>query len=438
MNLNAKLTLYFTLSKLAIIAVFLLLLPYIFDWISLTSINNYLRQQENKVFATIEQNGMEPYLQDQASFGSYTMLKEEYISMEPVGPEVADIDQIADGLRLIEADTLNYRILSRTFSYDGQRYLLEIGRTTATIQQYNIAIRRIALYVLIGLVSVTIILDFFFSRIILKPLGQIIKTRLVGQRFPFKGHMQPIRTSTRDFRLLDESFIELMERVRQDFDREKEFTANASHELLTPISILKSKIENLMLSEGLDESVAAKLLEMMHTLSRLNSIVKSMLLIARIDNAQFHRGEAVRIDRIISGIREELAPQLETKNITFTNRITRLEAIPNLNKELMFHLFSNLIRNAIRYNKQGGHIDVYDSIGPDGYWIHIRDTGEGFPPSKQEEIFERFNRIHHHGGEGFGLGLSIVRSIAHFFSITIRVESSLGEGSVFSVGFRSD
>lgn len=435
MNLNAKLTLYFTVSKLAIIAVFLLLLPYIFNWISQTSINTYLRQQEDKVFQTIQSNGLAYYMPDGEPFGSYTMLKEEYISMESISQDVADVDQIADGLRLIDTDTLDYRILSRTFSYQDQRYLLEIGRTTATIKQYSIAIRRIALYVLIGLVVVTIVLDFFFSRVILRPLGSIIKTRLSGQQFPFKGGLEPIPTSTSDFKLLDESFIQLMERIKQDFDREKEFTANASHELLTPISVLKSKIENLMLADGLNENMAAKLTEMMRTLNRLNGIVKSMLLIARIDNAQFDKGEAVRIDHMIDEIAEELILQMDEKGIVYVSTIARREPVPNLNKELMFHLFSNLIRNAVRHNRQGGQIEVYDSYEAGRYWVHIRDTGAGFPAAKYEEIFERFKMVHRHAGGGSGLGLSIVRSVAQFFSIEVRVESTEGEGSIFSVGF---
>ncbi|MGV3762625.1 sensor histidine kinase [Parapedobacter sp.] len=436
MNLNTKLTLYFTLSKLAIIAVFLLLLPYIFNWISQASINNYLRLQEAKVFTTIEHDGLAYYLQDDESFGSYTMLKEEYISMEPIGPEVADINRIADGLRLIESDTLDYRILSRTFSYDNQRYLLEIGRTTATIRLYSLAIRRIALYVLVGLLFVTIILDFFFSRVILKPLGQIIETRLVSQRFPFKGNMEPINTSTNDFRILDKSFIQLMERIRQDFDREREFTANASHELLTPISVLKTKIENLMLSDNLAESVAEKLMEMMHTLNRLSGIVQSMLLIARVDNEQFHKGDDVQLGKLINGIQEELADQLEEKDIIFSNKIVREKAIPDMNRELLLQLFSNLLRNAIRYNRRGGTIAVYDAHAAGRYWVHIRDSGEGIPASMREEIFGRFKMGRNRPDGGFGLGLSIVRSIAQFLSITVEVESAEGKGTVFSVGFQ--
>lgn len=438
MKLNTKLILYFTLSKLMIIGAFLLALPYIFDWISLKSTNAYLKQQERKVFENIEQNGLKYYLSDDESFGSYTMLKEEYISLEPLPPDLKNTNRTFDGKRIIESDTLDYRILSRTFNYDNKSYLLEIGRTKDTINQYNVFLRRIALYVLIGLVLVTLVLDSFFSRFILKPLKQIIDTNILGRTFPFKETPLPIKTTTTDFNMLNDSLIQLMDQVNSAFDREKEFTANASHELLTPISILKSKIENLMLSEDIDESIGIKLLDMMRILNRLNSIIQSLLLIARIDNEQFEKVDEVHISHIIDEIKEEMEDKFAEKEIELHNMLKYRVPLQGLNKELIFHLFSNLIRNAIKYNKQRGSITISDGFAEGRYWVYIADTGDGLPPEMLYTIFNRFNTANRKAHGGFGLGLSIVNSIANYFSITLKAQSKPDVGSTFSVGFIVD
>ncbi|WP_315821754.1 hypothetical protein [Paraflavitalea speifideaquila] len=136
MKLFTKLTLFITLSKLAIVVLFVLLLPVLVNRVASEYTNYYLREQKKKVLKAINTNGIDFYLQGENSYGSYTMLKEEYISLEPDTARLWH-DTIETARRLVEADTLTYRILRHAFSYDKKNYLLEVGKTTATISQYN-------------------------------------------------------------------------------------------------------------------------------------------------------------------------------------------------------------------------------------------------------------------------------------------------------------
>src|SRR5690606_39241945 len=148
MKLLSKLTLFITLSKLIIVVVFVLLLPFLVEEIASSYTNYNLRQQQEKVLKEVSKNGIDSYLQGAESFGSYTMLKEEYIALEPVS-DTLTLDTIETEQRIVEQDTITYRILSHTFKTKGQTYLLEIGKTTSSINQYNRPLQRIALYVLI-------------------------------------------------------------------------------------------------------------------------------------------------------------------------------------------------------------------------------------------------------------------------------------------------
>jgi hypothetical protein len=80
--------------------------------------------------------------------------------------------------------------------------MMEIGKTIAAINQYNRPLQRVALYVLIGLIAFTLFIDLVYTRLLLRPLGMIIRTKLVNRKFPFKDHIPPIRSTTTDFKYL--------------------------------------------------------------------------------------------------------------------------------------------------------------------------------------------------------------------------------------------
>src|SRR5665647_1623392 len=111
MKLLTKLTLFITLSKLLIVVLFVILLPLLVNSVSFQYTNYYLGEQKKKVLAVIQKNGVDYYLQGDSAYGSYTMLKEEYISLFPAGNQRVR-DTIETSQRIVENDTLNYRVLT--------------------------------------------------------------------------------------------------------------------------------------------------------------------------------------------------------------------------------------------------------------------------------------------------------------------------------------
>ena len=435
MKLFTKLTLFITLSKLAIVVLFVLLLPVLVNNVASEYTNYYLREQKKKVLKAINTNGIDYYLQGEASYGSYTMLKEEYISLEPDTTGTFQ-DTIETSQRVVEADTLTYRVLRHVFPYDKKHYILEVGKTTATISQYNRPLQRVALYVLVGLIILTIVVDLVYTRLVLRPLGVIIRTRLLNRKFPFKEHLPPIKTTTADFKYLDNALLELMGKIKEAFDKEREFTSNASHELMTPISILQNKIENLMVDSDMNEELQQKISGMMKTLNRLKKIVHSLLLISRIENDQFARTDKINVKALIEEVMEELMHRVEARELDFKMDLSPGIVVPHMNHDLIFQLFYNLINNAIRYNKEGGTITITAQQTPGASWtVYIKDTGVGIASGDIDTIFNRFKKSNRSEEEGYGLGLSIVKSIAQYHNIRIDVSSEAGKGTVFSVVF---
>lgn len=434
MKLLNKLTLYHTLSKTVIVILFTALLPLLVKEIASRYTTTALEEQKNKVLQTINKNGIDYYFDGDSSYGSYTMLKEEYISLD-AAPAGIPADTIVTTRRIVDKDTLTYRVLSHVFEYKQKKYLLEIGKTITAINQYNAPLQRVALYALAGLILATLIIDLFFTRLLLRPLGIIIRAKLLNRKFPFKESHPPVKTSTTDFRYLDDSIVDLMNTITAAFDKEREFTSNASHELMTPISILQNKMENLMDTIP-DEETQEKIMGMMQTLNRLKKIVRALLLISRIENEQFGRRDRVQVKSLLEEITDELEDRISASHLSVAINVTPSVYLQNLNRDLIFQLLYNLITNAIRYNKPFGSIRVSgDYTKGEPYLLKIEDTGIGIEPGDLPFIFDRFKKTNSSNPESFGIGLSIVKSIAQYHGAEINVRSEKDAGTVFSILF---
>ena len=439
MKLISKLTLFITLSKLAIVLLFVLTLPYLIEGIARNYTDYYLQQQQKKVLEVVARNGVETYLQGEESYGSYTMLKEEYISLEPVEKGFV-LDTIYTDERIIEQDTLNYRVLTHSFLTENGTYLMEVGKTIETIDQYKRPLQRIATYVLLVLILLTLIIDLFYTRYLLRPLDRIIRTKISNRKFPFNENSVPIKTTTTDFRFLDDSLINLMEQIHIAFEKEREFTANASHELMTPIGILQNKIENLMGEPDVSDFVQERLIGMQKTLNRLKRIVHSLLLISRIENEQFSKKDTVPASELFADVMDEISHRLSERDISLKMDISKLITLDNINRDLLFQMIYNLVNNAIRYNKQSGFIHISDRINSDGsYEVDLIDSGIGIPEEEIGTIFNRFKKANQsEDSAGYGLGLSIVKSIADYHKITISINSEISKGTTFTIVFPAE
>src|SRR5690606_17035160 len=150
---------------------------------------------------------------------------------------------------------------------------------------------------------------------------------------------------------------------------------NVSHQLLTPISILQSKLENLLTDHTLTEEAEMKLIESQKSLSRLKGIVQSLLLISKIENKQYLRQDSVSIQNLIDEVHHEIEDRLDAKGISLGKEGLENFTIDQCNKALLHTMIFNIINNSIRYNKDGGHIEVIGFSNGGAYQVDICDNG---------------------------------------------------------------
>ena len=226
-----------------------------------------------------------------------------------------------------------------------------------------------------------------------------------------------------------------MQRIKAAFMTEKEFISNVSHELQTPISILKTRFENMLMDEKIDDDVADKLDDSIRKLNRMSKIIKSLLMISKIDNEQFLKNETVNIKALLQEIAEDFQEHLSTKNIRlYMQHLDEFE-IQNANRTLLYTLFSNIITNAIKYNVENGQIDISATKQSNVFVVAIRDTGVGIAKENLTHIFDRFKKFNKSTEPSFGLGLAIVKTISDFHRLNLHVESEANKGTTFRVEF---
>jgi two-component system sensor histidine kinase ArlS len=435
LKLRTKLTLFNTISKLVIVTLFVSILPVLIKTINRNYTDNRLRKEKDKVLQTVKNLGIKYYIQNGEGYAGYTPIKDSYVSLDADSLDES-LDTIKNEERSVEGDTIQYRILSHNFDVNKQKYLLEIGISLDSVNEESGPLQNIVFVVLVGMIILTIVADQLYSNYVLKPLSLIIKTKLVGNKFPNFGIYKEVKTSTSDFQHLDISIHQMIETIENAFQKEREFISNASHELMTPISILQSKIENMFEQEDIADELKVRLLEMQRILNRLKSITKTLLLISQIENEQFLREDKIPVNELLQEVYDEISIRLQDKNISYKIDVPANVVLVNVNKFLLFNLFFNLINNAIKYNREGGEIRIEALHENNQFVVKVIDTGIGISAADLPYIFNRFKKLKQSlQQDSFGLGLPIVKSIADFHHIKIEVESEKNVGSTFKLIF---
>ena len=439
MKLQLKFVLYNAFSKAVIILAIGAFLPIIVRQVVYNHIDQRLVARSDKILQIIGLGGLNEIILDQdCSYGSYNIFKEEFLSIEPLNhldTEIGTI-RIEDGERQFENEVLKHRVLSESFLFDNQLYNLEIGEGLSAIEQLNNTIWSFIIWTLIAVVVISVFIDVGFSRLLMRPLYKIINRKLRDTQHPTQFDTTRVNTTTFEFNYLDQNINEMMQKVKDAFLIEKEFINNASHELLTPISVLQNRFENLLAEKNLPDDVADKIVESQKTLRRLSKTVKALLLISKIENSQYLKNEDTDMRLLTHEVLAEIGERVVHKNIYLDEKWDDDFVFHHSNKSLLHTLILNIINNAIKYNKPDGKITIHGFMNAkNNFTLRISDTGVGIEKENLKNIFGRFKRFRPEDGSSFGLGLPIVQTIASFHGIEISVDSEKEKGTEFTAVF---
>ncbi|MDZ4771942.1 MAG: ATP-binding protein [Planctomycetota bacterium] len=224
-------------------------------------------------------------------------------------------------------------------------------------------------------------------------------------------------------------------RLESAFERQARFTADASHEMRTPLSVLRAQAEHALRKERSPSEYREGFENCLRATLRMTHVVEQLLALARADAGEVRVArEPVDLDALVNDAVRETYGEAASARVTVS--YTAHAVTVRGDEALLHEVVVNLLSNAIRYNKSGGRVHV--ALRPEAEWcvLTVEDDGEGIPADALPHVFERFFRVdlartRERGGSG--LGLSITQRIVEAHGGSIAASSRLGEGSVFTV-----
>jgi len=309
-----------------------------------------------------------------------------------------------------EGETEPFRQAVSYFSKDGSYYRLAVRGSI--IEREDLLLSLLIIFALVYLLMIFVL--YFFNR---KTANEIFR--------PFYSNLEQLnkytiksekgldlQTSNIDeFAELNAALSELSAKAGREYKALREFTEDVSHELQTPVSVVKSKLELLLQKEISDEEMIDHIRKAYFNINKLDKLNRSLVLLSKLESKDFFDEKEIDVKRVIGKVIENYEEIAAAKSISISKKISSCDIQGN--EILLDILISNLISNAIKHNFDGGRIEIEleDSL------LKIGNTGGG-KALDSAKIFDRFNKGNN-SGDSIGLGLAITKKICLLFNYEI-------------------
>lgn len=235
---------------------------------------------------------------------------------------------------------------------------------------------------------------------------------------------------------LSVSYNKMLERLSDAFEIQRQFTANAAHELRTPLSLMQVQLDLYHSTQhpGSDADTVQMIKMLTEQNDRLSKMVKTLLDMSELQTVG--RDEKIILNDLVDEVLEDLEPLAQEKNIKLIGKYKNITMIGS--DILIYRLVYNLVENAIKYNHSDGQVTVNAYKKQKHIYLSVEDTGSGIPKELRERVFEPFFRVDKSRSRelgGVGLGLALVHEIVRVHDGSISINSNPAGGTIFEVIF---
>jgi signal transduction histidine kinase len=300
-----------------------------------------------------------------------------------------------------------YRRLSFPVKINNETYKASVYKSQVETED----LLQLIMFITAVLFIVLLSLIFFINRFVLGKLWQpFFNTLLELKKFDLHNKQLLIlpKSSIDEFEELNRSVTQMTDNVSKEFEILKAFTDNASHEMQTPLAVIRSKLDLLIQTSC--ETQTEQLQAIYDATGRLSRLNQTLLLLAKIENNQYHKPEVISLKALLEKKFQQFDELIKGKGITL--KYDMQEVSISINKDLVEILLNNLLNNAIKHNYNGGSIHCF--LGADMFSIANSGPALSFI---SESIFDRFKKGNN--SDGSGLGLAVVKQICDASHLTI-------------------
>jgi two-component system, OmpR family, sensor kinase len=370
---------------------------------------------------------------------------DEELSESPAGGGDSDeagpggIVATPSGLSTVSTDeTGKLRVLTEPVRAGGATIgTFRVADPLTSVDQALASLRNRFIAVGLGALLLSVAIAVWLANVISRPLRRMAKVASevdsgdLSHRIDYSGDDE--------IGVLADSFDHMMDRLEEGFRREREFVSDASHELRSPLTVLRGRIEQLSGHAGDREAVAAEATELMREVRRMERLIDDMLTLAKAERGALLQRRPVPLDDFVADLRRDL-PLLGPRHYSVESNVHgELDADP----DRLAQVLRNLVTNAVRHTSPEGSIEVSITSSDGVAEFEVSDDGTGIEPGQLGRIFDRFHRTDEGRSRaegGSGLGLAIARAIVEAHGGTMQAESALGDGATirFSIpGYRA-
>ncbi|NIA19097.1 MAG: HAMP domain-containing protein [Xanthomonadaceae bacterium] len=317
-----------------------------------------------------------------------------------------------------------FRVRILKLPANNQTFLVQIARPMERLDEEVVDL---IIFLLLGLTASTILLlllSYFIAGRILKPISAItnmakdINEKTLDRRIP-------LGKSQDELHQLSSSLNQMFDRLQYSFTKQKQFLASASHELKTPITMLRLFMDEAVQNQDMDESFRLQMISQRSNLFRMDRLVKTLLDLSALELKEVIEKQDFNLTVLIESLLEDFSAVMSAADISLETKLQEnLHLLGDQDK--IRRLLINILDNAIKYNYEGGTIELQTSEDEKNVIISLRNTGPGIPETDLKKVFEQFYRVEksrslQYGGAG--LGLAIVRQIVKLHDGHLSMES---------------
>jgi signal transduction histidine kinase len=316
------------------------------------------------------------------------------------------------------------RAVSGMIKVNGENYIVTIVESREETEYLIQIISAITLVLTAVLLAILVVTNRFVLKGLWRPFYRILD-QVKWFNVVDVNKVAAVETNVDEFKDLSEAVTKMSSRVTTDYQGLKTFTENASHEMMTPLAVITSKLDMLIQDETLKPDQFAQITDIYSAAGRLARLNQSLLLLVKIDNNLLPEAEKINIKNVILEKAQQFNEMIANKKIQLDIKSADVEL--NASRYLMDVLVNNLFSNAIRHNKNAGRIEIELS----GNRLIFKNTGDA-DPLEPDAIFERFYKSR--TSDGTGLGLAIIKNICSLYHFEIKYAFKQGM-HCFSVEF---